>query len=114
MKLPGGARAYIDPRKLAGYALQPDHVDGGPKARVFAASLSLTAADAPVLMRALHRAAAVEDALFIGRIDEGELYRIDFDMEHRGRSARLRSGWVKPDDGRPTRLTTVFVLRRTT
>ena len=113
MKLPGGDKAYIDPRKLAGYALKPDHVEGGPKARVFAAALGLTAADAPILAEALLRAAATEEATFVGSSSDGDLFRIDFSLSHRSRTAVVRSGWVKPADGRPTRLTTVFVLKVT-
>jgi len=114
VKLPGGERAYIDPRKLGSYALNSVHVDGGAKARVFAAALGLRLQDAPVLERALLDVARDNEAIAMGSNPDGDLYRIDFLLTHRGRTARVRSGWIRPFDGTPTRLTTVFVLRAVT
>ena len=37
MKLPGGDRAYVPPRKLLGYLLSSSHPVGGSKARFFRA-----------------------------------------------------------------------------
>lgn len=46
MKLPGAERAIVDIRKLSDYCLSPEHLRGRNKARVFAATLGLTSADA--------------------------------------------------------------------
>ena len=112
MKLPGGEGAYIDPRKLVDYALADDHREGGSdKARVFASMLGMRLADASFLTEALLAAAKTGEAASIGQGSHGALFRIDFDFQFKGRTARLRSGWIAPSDGGPTRLTTVFVLR---
>ncbi|MHB1537120.1 MAG: DUF6883 domain-containing protein [Solirubrobacteraceae bacterium] len=42
--LPRAGEAIISVRKLRDYALNPDHPQGGPKARVFAAVLHLMTA----------------------------------------------------------------------
>jgi hypothetical protein len=43
MQLPNGANAIVDIRKLRDYCLNPDNPRGSNKARVFAATLGLTA-----------------------------------------------------------------------
>ncbi len=45
MKLPNGERAVVDVAKLTQYCLNPQHVDGKHKARVFAAALGLKQLD---------------------------------------------------------------------
>jgi hypothetical protein len=53
VKLPNAERAVVDVSKLRNYCLNPEHRFGRHKARVFAASLGLTAAQADVLRSAL-------------------------------------------------------------
>jgi hypothetical protein len=57
MKLPGGADAVVDIAKLRDYCLSPVHPRGRHKARVFAAVLGLTQADADFLREELLSAA---------------------------------------------------------
>ncbi len=49
MKIPNANRAVVDINKLCNYSLNPTHRTGKHKARIFAASLSITADDAEVL-----------------------------------------------------------------
>ncbi len=49
MKLPNGENAFVDDRKLYDYCLNPDNPRGSNKARVFAAALGITAANAELL-----------------------------------------------------------------
>ena len=56
MKLPGGQAAIVDPQKLTGYCLNPEHPRGKHKARVFA-TLGFTAESAEDLRAALLKAA---------------------------------------------------------
>src|SRR5712691_3337753 len=62
MKLPGGEDAIVDPEKLTGYCLNPEHPRGKHKARVFATALGFTAENADALRAALLMAAASGDA----------------------------------------------------
>ena len=110
MKLPGADRAIVDIAKLRDYCLDPHHPRGRHKARVFASALGLTQADAEILRNAL-LAAAREDTAMPGSSDEyGDRYTIDFQMEHGGRHATIRSGWIVLRDEAQPRLTSCFVL----
>ncbi len=108
MRLPGGDKAVVPVSKLEAYCLNPAHRDGGPKARVFAAALGLTATDIEVLRRALLDAAREQDAEPIGDTSHGTLYRIRFVLNFRSRSAVIRSGWIVREDG-VAYLTTAWV-----
>ena len=98
MKLPSGERATVDMVKLRDYCLNPAHPRGRHKARVFASTLGLTAADADVLRDALLRAAREESAT------------IDFELTRGDRKATIRSAWIIRRDDSSPRLTSCFVL----
>jgi hypothetical protein len=53
MRLPNGERAIVDIRKLRDYCLNPDSPRGRHKARVFAAALGITGAEAARLRATL-------------------------------------------------------------
>ena len=113
MTLPGGETARVPEQKLVGYSLMINHPRGGSnKARVFRAALGLGPENADVLEAAALKAAREGDAQFIERTEFGDLYFVDFVLEFRGRSAEVRSGWIVPHDGSPTRLTTCYVNGR--
>jgi hypothetical protein len=61
MKLPNGARAIVEIRKLRAYCLNPQHPRGRNKARVFA-SVGIGEADAEELRTALVAAASDGEA----------------------------------------------------
>ena len=110
MRLPGADRAIVDIAKLRDYCLDPHHPRGRHRSRVFASALGLTPADAEILRNALMAAARQESAV-PGHSDEyGDRYTIDFEMEHRGRHATIRSGWIVLRDETQPRLTSCFVL----
>jgi hypothetical protein len=94
MLLPGADRAVVDIVKLRHYCLSPTHPRGRHKARVFAATVGLTAADAELLRQALLDAARTGEAI-VGTADEyGQRYAVDFDFVRAGRRARIRSAWI--------------------
>lgn len=102
--------AIIPDGKIEAYCLNPDHRRGGDKARVFAAALGLTMGHAEVLKAALRRAAVEGEATLVASDSFGEHYRIDFRMQHGGKSRIVRSGWtIRPAQG-PPYLNTAFVL----
>lgn len=94
MHLPGADRAVVDIVKLRDYCLSPTHPRGRHKARVFAATVGLTAADAEELRQALLEAARTGVAI-AGRADKyGQRYAVDFDFVRAGKRARVRSAWI--------------------
>ena len=68
MLLPNGENAIVDIRKLRDYCLNPDNPRGGNKARVFAAALGITAADAEILREKLLDATRTNEVT-LGELD---------------------------------------------
>ncbi|MGI8857477.1 MAG: DUF6883 domain-containing protein [Thermomicrobiales bacterium] len=94
MKVPNGARAFVDREKLRDYCLSRDHPRGRHKARVFASALGLTADDVEQLRDALLVAAVSDDAVATLRDEFGQRYVVDFGMATTFRRANVRSTWI--------------------
>src|SRR5918998_6003226 len=108
MLLPNAEHAIVDIRKLRDYCLNPDSPRGSGKARVFAAALGVTAADAPQLRLKLLEVARAEEAQ-IGELDMyGQRYTIDFEVETDFGKAVVRSGWIILRGEDAPRLTTCY------
>lgn len=110
MKLPNGHRALVDVAKLRDYCLSRTHPRGRHKARVFEASLGLTAGDAGALRSALLEAAASGQAKS-GEVDEhGRRYIVDFRMVGPSGEAVVRSAWIIRAGEDTPRFTSCYVL----
>jgi hypothetical protein len=100
----------VDIRKLRDYCLNPNHDDGKHKARLFSATLGMTANDAEELRQILLEIVKTHEAK-PGRTDEfGQRYSIDFVVEWETKSATLRSGWIVEHNSNIPRLTTCYPL----
>jgi hypothetical protein len=109
MLLPNGESATVDIKKLRDYCLNSDSPRGRNKARVFAAVLGLTAADALILQARLLEVARTEEAV-PGELDiYGQRYTVDFAMETETGQAVVRSGWIILHHETAPRLTTCYV-----
>ena len=94
MKLPNADQAVVDIAKLRDYSLNPLHPEGKHKARVFAASLGFTAADAAKLRALVLAAVLTHDASF-GRTDEhGDRYTVDFETQGLRDMVTIRTAWI--------------------
>ena len=110
MKLPNGEQAIVDIAKLRDYCLNPAHARGRHKARVFAATLGLSAADAGFLRDELLRAARDGDAT-LGEVDQfRDRYAIDIELARRERRGVVRSAWIIRRGESTPRLTSCYVL----
>jgi hypothetical protein len=78
MKLPSGDRAVVEDAKLLDYCLSTVHPVGKHKARLFAAALGITAANADVLQTGLLAAARDREATLTRTSVFGHLYEIRF------------------------------------
>jgi hypothetical protein len=108
MLLPGFDRAVIDINKLTGYVLNPLHLEGKHKARVFLSALGITQADAHWLYASIIARLPHGTAVLVGVNAWGSLYHVDMNLTRDGRCARVRTGWIcTPDE---TRMTTCFVI----
>ena len=94
MRLPGYDRAVLGPAKLRDYCLDPNHLRGKHKARVFRAALGLTAADWEQLRDAILAAIEVEDAHRSESDQYGQRYFVDFEMTTTMGRARIRTTWI--------------------
>ena len=110
-KLPHPERAIVHINKLTNYCLNPEHPSGKHKARVFKSSLNLDLEDAEtvrtVLLDVVHR----EMATPTKRNAYGQKYVIDFEMNHWGRIAEVRTVWIVRDNENFPRFVTCYVLR---
>lgn len=101
-RLPHGAQALVDIRKLEDYCLNPRHPKGCHKALVFRDVLGLTRADAAWLREAILAAATVETAVPAGTGHWGDLWRLDFEITRQGRTVVVRTMWiVRTGENRP-------------
>ncbi len=106
--LPNAEAAVIDIRKLRDYCLNSEHDEGQHKAVLFAKLLGMTQGDAETLRSAILQAIQTHEAIPKRADAFGQRYAIDFDLEHRGRRARVRTGWIVEHGVGIPRLTTCY------
>ena len=110
MTIPHADRALIDIRKPRDYCLNSLHGGGKHKARVFAAALGMTAADAESLRDILLQAVKTHDAQVGHRDAYGQRYIVDSLLDWCGRRAMIGSGWILEHGSDIPRLTSCCVL----
>jgi hypothetical protein len=108
--LPNAANASVDPAKLVDYVLNGEHAVGRNKARVFRAALGVAAEDAELVRLELLAAAARQHAVLERNDVYGAHYSVEFVLEARGRSARVRSLWTIRTGEDFARFVSAFVL----
>jgi hypothetical protein len=101
--------AIIDPEKIYGYCLNPEHPRGKHKAQMFQSALGMTRIDADDLI-SLKKKRIQDIECKLGEGDEyGQRYTVDIEIEYNTMKAFVRTGWIiKRGEIRP-RLTTCFV-----
>lgn len=110
MLLPNHNRAEIDLEgKLRDYCLNLSHSDGGHKARVFAAALGFTAADAETLRDAILAAIALTCVIDRGSSRFRRLYTVDFEMQGTEKRVMVRTNWIVDNGKDFARLASCFV-----
>ena len=110
MKLPNHTQAVVEIAKLRDYCLNPEHIRGQHKARVFASALNMTANEAEMLKDLLLAAAKTENAVQTTQDEYGERFIIDFEVEHKDKKALVRSTWIIRESEDFPRLTSCYVL----
>ncbi len=112
MKLPNAERAFADIEKLRGYCLNPFHIKGKHKARMFSSILGLTLKDAEKLRKALLEAAKNLDASPSVEDKYGKRYIVDFMMTTTKGQAKIRSTWIVLRHEDFPRLTNCYIPRK--
>lgn len=102
--------AVIDPKKLASYALNPEHPKGGNKARVFASALGYNPANADILATRVQQGILTAPATVLDANKFGQLMAVDMPiLGANGQTAIIRTGWMYETDALVPRMTTIFV-----
>lgn len=111
MKLPNGDQAVVDSVKLRDYCLNPGHLRGRHKARVFAATLGITIRETELLRQALLETARSSVEAVPGEADGfGRRYVLDFSVEGPKATGLIRSTWIVRTNEAFPRLTSCYVL----
>ena len=110
MAIPHAHRAQIDIRKLRDYCLNPLHDEGKHKARVFAATLGMTAADAESFREIILQVVQTHNAQLSYQDAYGQRYLVDFLLEWQGRQAMIRSGWILEHGSDTPQLTSCYII----
>jgi len=106
--LPGGERAFADPRKVRDYLLNPAHRVGHSKARFFGA-LGFTRARWPALYEVLLEVAIQDDATLGELTAYGQKYEVHAMITGpEGRGAFVWTVWIVLSDEDFPRLVTAF------
>lgn len=108
--LPNGQNAIVDLAKLREYCLNPNHLRGRHKARVFRASLGIGPEDAELLRSWLLDAARDEPTVQAGADEFGRRFVVDFGVETADVRTMIRSCWIIRTGEVNPRLTTCYVL----
>ena len=109
-KLPNPEKAVVDIDKLVSYCLNMAHQDGQHKARVFKSALNLGIDDAEILRTALLKAVRNQYAVLLKPNEYRQKYIIDFEMNHAGKNAKIRSAWIVRKNEAFPRLITCYVF----
>jgi len=109
MLLPDGHRAVVDIEKLRDYCLNPLHVKGKHRARVFKAALGMTAGDAERLREILLDVARTHEAAEAGPSDYGDRFVIEFQMVGLRGEVTVLSSWIVRSGEDFPRLTSCYI-----
>ena len=112
MKLPNAERAVVDIAKLRDYSLSPTHVEGKHKARVFAALLNFTAADAGRLRSMILTAVLTHVAAQGATDNHGTRYTVDFEAKGLHGAITIRTAWIVDTGEIIPRLVSCYVKRK--
>lgn len=102
--------AVIDPKKIASYALNPEHPVGVNKARVFESALGFNPSNAGVLVSRVQQGIMTNPAE-LGLYDNfGQRMSVDIPiLGVNGETAIVRTGWMYETDSLVPRMTTIYV-----
>ena len=111
--LPNVSKAYINPNKLTGYALNTEHPQGSNKAKVFESALGFNQSNADDLMEQIYSNVSKYEAV-IGAIDQyGQRFTVDIPITGpNGNTVNVRTGWIIKEGEDFPSLTTIYVKNK--
>jgi filamentous hemagglutinin len=109
--LTNAERAIIDERKVRDYLLNPLHVRGRHKARMFAAALGYGRFDHARLITQIRAGILSYEAMPIDHGPYGKRFRVEIPISGRTGSAIVRTLWIIRTGEDVPRLTTAYPIR---
>ncbi|WP_338129819.1 DUF6883 domain-containing protein [Heyndrickxia oleronia] len=108
--LPGYKNAQIPPQKLTSYALNKEHVKGGPKAVAFEKALGYTSVNYMDLINNVIENLPKFPATPKGDKGYGETYEVIMNLKGpNNKNANVLTAWIVDKDTNETRLTSIYV-----
>ena len=108
--LPNYQNATIDPNKIYGYALNPNHPVGGHKARVFESALGFNQSNGSQLISEVKAKLPITQAMHKGSNKHGNLFQVDMNITGlNGNTVIVRTGWIIDFGSITPRLTTIYI-----
>lgn len=102
--------AVVDYKKLSTYSLDPNHLSGGHKARVFQSALGYNPTNADVLGARVQEGVLTAPAKILDANQHGQRMAVDMPiLGANGETVIVRSGWIYEPDAVVPRMTTIFV-----
>lgn len=116
VKLPNAENAVLDIAKLRDYCLNPNHLEGKHKARIFSEKLGITRNDAELLRRAILEGVLLAEAVEQAPTVFGRRFVVDL-VVSKGEgivlsTALVRTAWIIREGEDFPRLTTCFCPQR--
>jgi hypothetical protein len=112
MRLPNADRVAVDIVRLRDYSLNPAHDKGRHKARVFAAAMGFTVADAERLRNMILVAVLTHEATQGATDEHGTRYRVDFEAQGLRGPVMIRTAWHIDAGETIPRLVSCYVKRK--
>ena len=108
--IPNVDKATINPNKLTGYALNPEHPVGGNKAKVFESALGYNQSNADELIQQVYQKLPQNEAV-LGTLDQyGQRYTVNMPITGpNGNTVNVRTGWIIKTGSDIPELTTIYV-----
>ena len=108
--LPNLDKAVINPNKLTGYALNPEHPVGGNKAKVFESALGYNKSNADDLIQQVYEKLPQNEAI-LGTLDQyDQRYTVNMPITGpNGNTVNVRTGWIIKTGSDAPELTTIYV-----
>jgi hypothetical protein len=112
MKLPNYEFAIIEDGKLIDYCLNPNHLLGKHKARVFEMALGIKRQDALILKGLILKAIAEENCVEAELSKFGRRFIVDGVFIHEMNEALVRTSWIIKKGEWLPRLTSCYVIKQ--
>jgi hypothetical protein len=109
--LKNAGKAIIDERKIRDYSLNPNHIEGGHKARLIRATTGLTRIHFRDLIEQIKQGILVCEAVSYRDYKGNPMFTVRMPVTGPKGTATLITGWIYDEGSDAPRLTTAYIAR---